>query len=59
VQAAVAPEPVAQPAEMQQAAYARPEPVESAPAPTVEETTQEAERARRGGVRPCARKSAS
>jgi ribonuclease E len=39
---------------MQQAAYARPEPVESAPAPTVEETTQEAERAaarRRSTVR--------
>ena len=40
--------------EMQPAAYARPEPVESAPAPTVEETNQEAERAaarRRSTVR--------
>ena len=41
------------------AAYARPEPVESAPRPAAEETGQEAERAARGGVRPCARKSAS
>ena len=54
VQADVAPEPVSQPAEMQPAAYARPEPVESAPAPTAEETAQEAERAaarRRSTVR--------
>jgi ribonuclease E len=54
VQADVAPEPVSQPAEMQPAAYARPEPVESAPAPTPEETRQEAERAaarRRSTVR--------
>ncbi len=54
VQADVAPEPVAQPVEMQQTAYARPEPVESVPAPSVEETTQEAERAaarRRSTVR--------
>ena len=49
------PEPVSQPAEMQPAAYARPEPVEErAPAPSVEETSQEAERAaarRRSTVR--------
>jgi len=54
VQADIAPEPVAQPAEMQQAAYARPEPVESSPAAAVEETNQEAERAaarRRSTVR--------
>lgn len=54
VQADVAPEPVSQPAEMQPAAYARPEPVESAPAPSAEETGQEAERAaarRRSTVR--------
>jgi len=54
VQADAAPEPVSQPAEMQPAAYARPEPVESAPAPTAEETRQEAERAaarRRSTVR--------
>jgi ribonuclease E len=54
VQAEVAPEPVSQPAEMQPAAYTRPEPVESAPAPTSEETGQEAERAaarRRSTVR--------
>ncbi len=54
VQAYVAPEPVAQPVETQQTAYARPEPVESAPAPSVEDTTQEAERAaarRRSTVR--------
>jgi ribonuclease E len=54
VQADVAPEPVTQPAEMQPAAYARPESVESAPAPSVEETGQEAERAaarRRSTVR--------
>ena len=39
---------------MQPAAYAQPEPVESAPAPSAEETTQEAERAaarRRSTVR--------
>ena len=54
VQADVSPEPVSQPAEMQPAAYARPEPVASAPAPSAEETTQEAERAaarRRSTVR--------
>ena len=54
VQADVSPEPVPQPAEMQPAAYAQPEPVERAPAPSVEETTQEAERAaarRRSTVR--------
>ena len=54
VQADIAPEPVSQPAEMQPAAYARPEPVESAPAPSAEETGQEAERAaarRRSTVR--------
>ncbi len=54
VQADIAPEPVSQPAEMQPAAYARPEPVESAPAPSAEETRQEAERAaarRRSTVR--------
>jgi ribonuclease E len=54
VQADIAPEPVSQPAEMQPAAYARPEPVESAPAPTPEEAGQEAERAaarRRSTVR--------
>jgi ribonuclease E len=50
------PEPVSQPAEaMQPAAYAQPEPVEErAPAPTAEETSQEAERAaarRRSTVR--------
>jgi ribonuclease E len=49
------PEPVSQPAEMQPAAYARPEPVEErAPAPSAEETSQEAERAaarRRSTVR--------
>jgi len=54
VQADFPPEPVSQPAEMQPAAYAQPGPVESAPAPTAEETTQEAERAaarRRSTVR--------
>ena len=54
VQADVPPEPVSQPAEMQPAAYAQPEPVESAPAPSAEETRQEAERAaarRRSTVR--------
>src|SRR5205823_2762333 len=54
VQAEIAPEPVSQPAEVQPAAYARPEPVESAPAPSAEETGQEAERAaarRRSTVR--------
>jgi ribonuclease E len=54
VQADIAPEPVSQPAEMQPAAYARPESVESAPAPSAEETGQEAERAaarRRSTVR--------
>ena len=39
VQADVPPEPVSQPAEMQPAAYAQPEPVESAPAPSAEETS--------------------
>jgi ribonuclease E len=50
----IQPEPVSQPAEMQPAAYSQPEPVASAPAPTAEETTQEAERAaarRRSTVR--------
>ncbi|MEH2498136.1 ribonuclease E [Bradyrhizobium sp. AZCC 1678] len=54
VQADFQPEPVSQPAQMQPAAYARPEPVESEPAPTAEETRQEAERAaarRRSTVR--------
>ena len=54
VQADVQPEPVSQPAEMQPAAYSQPEPVASAPAPTAEDTTQEAERAaarRRSTVR--------
>lgn len=54
VQADVSPEPVSQPAEMQPAAYAQPEPVERAPAPSAEEATQEAERAaarRRSTVR--------
>ena len=54
VQADIPPEPVSQPVEMQPAAYAQPEPVESAPAPSAEETTQEAERAaarRRSTVR--------
>ena len=54
VQADFPSEPVSQPAEMQPAAYAQPGPVESAPAPTAEETTQEAERAaarRRSTVR--------
>ncbi|MEH2517245.1 ribonuclease E [Bradyrhizobium sp. AZCC 1610] len=54
VQADVLPEPVSQPAEMQPAAYAQPEPVASEPAPTAEETRQEAERAaarRRSTVR--------
>jgi ribonuclease E len=54
VQADVPPEPVSQPAEMQPAAYTQPEPVASVPAPTVEETGQEAERAaarRRSTVR--------
>ena len=53
-QAEVPTEPAAQPAEMQPAAYTRPEPVESAPAPTAEEAGQEAERAaarRRSTVR--------
>jgi ribonuclease E len=49
------PEPVSQPAEMQPAAYAQPEPVEErTPAPSAEETSQEAERAaarRRSTVR--------
>jgi ribonuclease E len=48
------PEPISQPAEMQPAAYVQPEPVESVPAPTAEETRQEAERAaarRRSTVR--------
>jgi len=54
VQADVAPEPVSQPAEMQPAAYAQPEPDARAPAPSAEETGQEAERAaarRRSTVR--------
>jgi len=54
VQADVHPEPVSQPPEMEPAAYARPAPVESAPASTAEETGQEAERAaarRRSTVR--------
>jgi len=54
VQADVPPEPVSQPAEMQPAAYTQPEPVASEPAPTAEETRQEAERAaarRRSTVR--------
>lgn len=54
VQADIQPEPVSQPAEMQPAAYAQPEPVASAPVPTAEEATQEAERAaarRRSTVR--------
>jgi ribonuclease E len=54
VQADVQPEPVSQPAEMQPAAYTQPEPVASEPAPTAEETRQEAERAaarRRSTVR--------
>lgn len=54
VQADVPPEPVSQPAEIQPAAYAQPEPAASAPAPAVEETGQEAERAaarRRSTVR--------
>ncbi|MFL5056760.1 MAG: Rne/Rng family ribonuclease [Microvirga sp.] len=54
VQADVAPEPVAQPAEMQPAAYAQPEPDARAPEPSAEETGQEAERAaarRRSTVR--------
>ncbi len=46
VQADVPAEPVAQPTEMQPTAYARPEPVESAPAPAAEEA-QESEPARR------------
>ncbi|UPK00479.1 ribonuclease E/G [Bradyrhizobium sp. 170] len=54
VQADMPPEPVSQPAEMQPAAYSQPEPVASAPAPSADETTQEAERAaarRRSTVR--------
>jgi ribonuclease E len=54
VQADAQPEPVSPPAEMQPAADAQPEPVASAPAPTAEETRQEAERAaarRRSTVR--------
>ncbi|WP_213288613.1 Rne/Rng family ribonuclease [Bradyrhizobium sp. sGM-13] len=54
VQADTQPEPVSPPAEMQPAADAQPEPVASAPAPTAEETRQEAERAaarRRSTVR--------
>ncbi|MEH2527948.1 MULTISPECIES: Rne/Rng family ribonuclease [unclassified Bradyrhizobium] len=54
VQADVQPGPASQPAEMQPAAYAQPEPVASEPAPTAEETRQEAERAaarRRSTVR--------
>ena len=54
VQADVPHEPIAQPAEMQPAAYAQPEPVASAPASTAEEAGQEAERAaarRRSTVR--------
>ncbi|MBR1275078.1 ribonuclease E/G [Bradyrhizobium sp. AUGA SZCCT0283] len=54
VQADVQPEPVSQPVEMQPAAYAQPEPDVRAPAPTAEETRQEAERAaarRRSTVR--------
>jgi len=54
VQSDVPPEPVSQPAEMQPAAYAQPEPVERSPAPTAEENRQEAERAaarRRSTVR--------
>jgi ribonuclease E len=54
VQADVPHEPISQPAEMQPAAYAQPEPDARAPAPTAEETRQEAERAaarRRSTVR--------
>ncbi len=54
VQSDVPSEPVSQPAELQPAAYAQPEPVESAPAPSAEEARQEAERAaarRRSTVR--------
>ncbi|UPJ53644.1 Rne/Rng family ribonuclease [Bradyrhizobium sp. 200] len=54
VQADVQAEPVSQPAEMQPAAYTQPEPVASTPAPTAEESGQEAERAaarRRSTVR--------
>jgi ribonuclease E len=54
VQADVPPEPIAQPAEMQPAQEAQPEPVASAPASAVEETAQESERSaarRRSTVR--------
>ena len=54
MQADIEPEPVSQPAEMQQAADPQPEPVASAPAPTSEDAGQEAERAaarRRSTVR--------
>jgi ribonuclease E len=54
VQTDAAPEPVAQPAELQPAAYDRSEPVESAPASTIEEAGQDAEPAaarRRSTVR--------
>ncbi|MEH2609120.1 Rne/Rng family ribonuclease [Bradyrhizobium sp. AZCC 1693] len=54
VQADVPHEPISQPAEMQPAAYAQPEPVASAAASTAEEAGQEAERAaarRRSTVR--------
>jgi ribonuclease E len=54
VQTDAAPEPVAQPAELQPGAYDRSEPVESAPASTIEEAGQDAEPAaarRRSTVR--------
>ena len=62
--AGFAPEPSPQPAELQPAAYAQPEPVETAP-PRRSGSPDRRNRAggragpRRGGVRPCARKSAS
>ncbi|ANW05750.1 Rne/Rng family ribonuclease [Bradyrhizobium icense] len=54
MQTDIQPEPVSLPAEMQPAAEAHPEPAASAPAPSAEETRQEAERAaarRRSTVR--------
>ena len=60
VQADVSPEPVPQPAEMQPAAYAQPEPVESAhPRRQLKKPRKRPSAPRRGGGRPCARRSAS
>ena len=47
----------AQPAEMQPAAYARPEPVEARPRRQLKKPGKRPSGPRRGGVRPCARES--